>query len=88
MVIGCGTSKDGHVEMPKYADDPKWPFVAGLQNCREQLEPVDCEISGDFPNWLNGVLFRAGPGVFDIKINNRIASFQHWFDAIAMIHRF
>lgn len=44
----------------------------------EIKEPQQCNITGDLPSWINGVLFRVGPGEF--KFANK--KLDHWFDGI------
>lgn len=40
--------------------------------------------SGTIPSWLNGSLYRNGPGKFSIGDSN----FKHWFDGLALLHCF
>ncbi|KAL8620431.1 hypothetical protein ACOMHN_066742 [Nucella lapillus] len=46
--------------------------------------PVETEVVGTIPTWLNGSLYRNGPGIF------RIGDFhvKHLFDGFAILHRF
>ncbi|XP_076440805.1 beta,beta-carotene 15,15'-dioxygenase-like [Babylonia areolata] len=46
--------------------------------------PVATEISGKIPKWLNGNLYRNGPGVFSVG-NQKL---EHLFDGLALVHRF
>lgn len=41
-------------------------------------------VEGSLPNWLTGSLVRNGPGAFDLGG----ASVDHWFDGLAMLHRY
>jgi beta,beta-carotene 9',10'-dioxygenase len=41
-------------------------------------------IEGKIPHWLNGSLYRNGPAKFEIGE----ASYNHWFDGLAMVHRY
>jgi beta,beta-carotene 9',10'-dioxygenase len=41
-------------------------------------------VEGEIPLWLNGSLFRNGPAKFEIGQ----ASYNHWFDGLAMVHRY
>ena len=43
-----------------------------------------CSVTGKIPVWLNGVLYRSGPGQFSA---NSI-SIKHWFDGLQRLHRF
>ena len=36
------------------------------------------------PAWLSGALLRTGPAKFDVGS----ATVNHWFDGLAMLHRF
>lgn len=74
---------------PERQDDKEWPFVLGFENTVETVNPTECEVTGTIPSWVNGVLYRAGPGKFDIERNDgSVFSFSHWFDGLALIHRF
>ena len=41
-------------------------------------------ITGNFPQWLSGTLLRNGPGTFNVGQQR----YRHWFDGLAMLHRF
>jgi beta,beta-carotene 9',10'-dioxygenase len=41
-------------------------------------------LTGTLPNWLSGSLLRTGPARFEVGEN----SMRHWFDGLAMLHRF
>ncbi|XVS61085.1 carotenoid oxygenase family protein [Actinosynnema sp. CA-299493] len=45
---------------------------------------VDLEVRGELPHWLAGTLVRNGPAKFETEKG----SFRHWFDGLAMLHRF
>ncbi|PSL51800.1 carotenoid cleavage dioxygenase-like enzyme [Saccharothrix carnea] len=45
---------------------------------------VDLEVRGELPPWLAGTLVRNGPAKFETDQG----SFRHWFDGLAMLHRF
>ncbi|KNE69264.1 hypothetical protein AMAG_13647 [Allomyces macrogynus ATCC 38327] len=56
----------------------------GFVGARETLRPVDLQVFGTVPSWLEGALYRIGPSKFtvgDVKI-------FHWFDGLSMVHRF
>jgi beta,beta-carotene 9',10'-dioxygenase len=42
------------------------------------------EVSGKIPSWLQGSLLRTGPAKFEIGEKRM----RHWFDGLAMLHRF
>ncbi|ORY02234.1 carotenoid oxygenase [Basidiobolus meristosporus CBS 931.73] len=72
------------------APEPDFIYQQGLQNCPEVLEPIELEVTGKIPTWLNGVLYRAGPGTYEIPVAgaDKPYSIQHWFDGLSQIHRF
>ncbi len=52
---------------------------------------LDCEavvdelgLSGELPRWLRGSLLRTGPAKFEVGEQRM----RHWFDGLAMLHRF
>lgn len=49
-----------------------------------EVEIDNLPVKGEIPRWLNGTLFRNGPAKFEIGQ----ASYNHWFDGQAMIHRY
>jgi torulene dioxygenase len=64
---------------------------AAFRNVSEQRTPVDLQIYGDIPPWLSGVLYRTGPGTTDIPTTtdpSKSFNIQHWFDGLALHHRF
>ncbi|XP_049582717.1 beta-carotene oxygenase 2b [Syngnathus scovelli] len=46
--------------------------------------PIQTNITGKFPEWINGSFLRNGPGKFEIG-NQK---FNHWFDGMALLHQF
>ncbi|CCM00316.1 uncharacterized protein FIBRA_02346 [Fibroporia radiculosa] len=65
--------------------------AAGFENATEQREPVDLQIYGEIPPWLSGVLYRTGPGTTRIPTTadpSNSVDIHHWFDGLAMHHRF
>lgn len=44
------------------ASEKPWPYAAGYDNCPEVLEPMPLKVKGTIPSWLEGVLYRSGPG--------------------------
>ncbi|EJD55138.1 carotenoid oxygenase [Auricularia subglabra TFB-10046 SS5] len=64
-------------------------YEAAFQNAVEQRTPVELTIEGTIPDWLNGDLYRAGPGTYTIaRKDGPPVQMQHWFDGVAMNHRF
>lgn len=65
--------------------------ATGFENAVEQPTPVDLVLHGDFPPWLSGVLYRTGPGTYNIPSTgdpSKVTEIHHWFDGVAMHHRF
>ena len=60
------------------------PLTYGWYATPEVPEPVPLEISGKFPSWLRGSLYRGGAGTWDT--GNLTA--EHWFDGFSRNHRF
>jgi beta,beta-carotene 9',10'-dioxygenase len=44
----------------------------------------ELELSGELPGWLAGSLLRTGPAKFEVGE----MQMRHWFDGLAMLHRF
>ncbi|MFI9007808.1 carotenoid oxygenase family protein [Actinosynnema sp. NPDC053489] len=55
----------------------------GFQTLDQEVD-VDLEVRGELPSWLAGTLVRNGPAKFETDKG----SFRHWFDGLAMLHRF
>jgi carotenoid cleavage dioxygenase-like enzyme len=51
---------------------------------REVTEPVVLSVRSELPPWLEGALLRTGPSKFEVGAE----SYNHWFDGLAMLHRF
>jgi beta,beta-carotene 9',10'-dioxygenase len=56
----------------------------GFRTLEEELEVDRLEVSGSIPPWLAGSLLRTGPAKFEIGESRM----RHWFDGLAMLHRF
>ncbi|KAF9084929.1 hypothetical protein BGX29_005503 [Mortierella sp. GBA35] len=79
--------------MTKTSDTPvnngPWPYAAGYDNCPEVLDPINLTVKGTIPPWLEGALYRSGPGTYDLKTESgKDVHIQHWFDGLAQIHRY
>ncbi|CAG7659416.1 unnamed protein product [Allacma fusca] len=55
-----------------------------FRSTEELEEPEEAVIEGEVPSWLNGTLFRTGPGKFDIG-NFTV---NHWLDGYAILSKF
>jgi carotenoid cleavage dioxygenase-like enzyme len=56
----------------------------GFQTLDRELPPASLPVEGRFPSWLAGTLLRTGPAKFEVGSR----SYNHWFDGLAMLHRF
>lgn len=56
----------------------------------ETQEPIELELdSGTIPTWLNGIMYRIGPGRFNIaQKGGSTFSIKHAFDGLPFMHRF
>ncbi|XP_053473731.1 carotenoid-cleaving dioxygenase, mitochondrial isoform X1 [Ictalurus furcatus] len=55
-----------------------------VQSVEETPEPIPTTIKGTIPTWICGNLLRNGPGKFEFGNQQ----FNHWFDGMALMHRF
>lgn len=61
------------------------PTIAHLvRSVEETPEPIPTIVKGTIPKWINGSLLRNGPGKFEFGNQH----FNHWFDGMALLHRF
>jgi beta,beta-carotene 9',10'-dioxygenase len=66
-------------------DITSFPYGVGFRSLTaETPEPVALAVSGALPSWLEGTLLRTGPAKFEVGEQ----SYNHWFDGLAMLHRF
>lgn len=59
-------------------------FTKGLQTQSREISIEALPVEGVIPSWLNGTLLRNGPAQFEVGEQ----SYRHWFDGLAMLHRF
>lgn len=62
------------------------PYAAGFASQWSEINAEDLPVEGKIPRWLSGCLIRNGPGACDSEDGNIKVS--HWFDGLAMLHRF
>ncbi|XP_029956272.1 beta,beta-carotene 9',10'-oxygenase-like [Salarias fasciatus] len=55
-----------------------------VRSVEETPEPIPTTVQGTIPSWINGNLLRNGPGKFEFGNTH----YNHWFDGMAMLHRF
>ena len=56
----------------------------GFTNLESEISVDQLLVEGKLPDWLSGTLIRNGPAKFHLSRQ----SFNHWFDGLAMLHRF
>src|SRR5438132_8227765 len=56
----------------------------GFRPLEQEREIERLEVEGDLPSWLSGSLLRTGPSKWDLGAQR----LNHWFDGLAMLHRF
>ncbi|HWX73929.1 MAG TPA: carotenoid oxygenase family protein, partial [Solirubrobacteraceae bacterium] len=56
----------------------------GLATLEQELSGAELELDGTLPAWLSGSLLRTGPAKFEVGEQRM----RHWFDGLAMLHRF
>lgn len=59
-------------------------YARGFTSLEEEVVVNSVPVSGELPAWLSGSLLRTGPAKFEAGAR----SFNHWFDGLAMLHRF
>ena len=61
------------------------PGIAlAFTSLNEETDVDSLPIEGHIPGWLTGKLYRNGPAKFE----SESASYNHWFDGLAMVHRY
>jgi beta,beta-carotene 9',10'-dioxygenase len=55
----------------------------GFRQNMEERQIDNLPIKGDIPSWLEGSLLRNGPGIVNVD-----KPMRHWFDGLAMLHKF
>lgn len=69
---------------PALAAAEQAPYAAGFSSLKHEVRLPRLEVDGTMPSWLQGVLVRNGPALFEIGTQ----SYNHWFDGLAMLHGF
>ncbi len=59
-------------------------YRTGFQSLEEEIVVDELPVTGELPAWLSGSLLRTGPAKFEVGDRQ----FNHWFDGLAMLHRF
>jgi len=58
--------------------------VLGYTTLEQEIAVDELALSGQLPAWLCGSLLRTGPAKFEVGAQ----AMRHWFDGLAMLHRF
>jgi beta,beta-carotene 9',10'-dioxygenase len=56
----------------------------GFSTLEREVVMDELPLSGELPSWLSGSLLRTGPAKFEVGEQRM----KHWFDGLAMLHRF
>lgn len=68
---------------------PGSDFAKCYVSVKETPKPVELQVQGQIPPYLQGNLYRIGPGVFDLKHADGLpAERRHWLDGIGMVYKF
>ncbi|MDE1769004.1 MAG: carotenoid oxygenase family protein [Thaumarchaeota archaeon] len=59
-------------------------FQLGFSTLDDEINLESLPVSGTIPPWLSGTLIRNGPAKFEVGKEK----FRHWFDGLAMLHKF
>jgi carotenoid cleavage dioxygenase-like enzyme len=60
------------------------PARKGFESLESETEVATLPLRGKLPEWLTGSLLRTGPAKWEVGER----SMNHWFDGLAMLHRF
>jgi carotenoid cleavage dioxygenase-like enzyme len=69
---------------PERITDQAPASAIGFSTLKQEVVVDELELSGELPSWLTGSLLRTGPAKFEVG-DRRM---RHWFDGLAMLHRF
>src|SRR5262245_21119592 len=59
-------------------------YAMGFETLGSELDLESLSVEGTIPEWLGGTLVRNGPAKYEAGET----SVRHWFDGLAMLHRF
>ena len=59
-------------------------FEIGFTTLNQEIVCDALPVRGTLPSWLSGTLLRTGPAQFEVGHEH----YRHWFDGLAMLHRF
>jgi beta,beta-carotene 9',10'-dioxygenase len=72
------------------AAHPSLAPTLGFATLEQEVVVDELSLSGELPTWLRGSLLRTGPAKFEVgdPAAGRAQQMRHWFDGLAMLHRF
>ncbi|KAJ0421625.1 carotenoid oxygenase [Aspergillus carlsbadensis] len=74
-------------ETPRHYNN--WPNNQGFEGNHEQKSPVELSVTGHIPFYAAGVLYRTGPGRYQVDTEHgNTFQVSHWFDGFSQTHRF
>jgi beta,beta-carotene 9',10'-dioxygenase len=76
----AATATRGASDAPAAAASP----ALGFRTLESELSADQLDLQGTLPAWLAGSLLRTGPAKFEVGAQQM----RHWFDGLAMLHRF
>ena len=56
----------------------------GFETLADEVRLDSLPVEGELPDWLSGTMLRTGPAQYEVGER----SMRHWFDGLAMLHRF
>lgn len=59
-------------------------YALGFSTLEREASLPSLAVTGALPAWLSGSMISIGPGKFEVGDDH----YQHWFDGLAMLHRF
>src|SRR5687767_1475816 len=59
-------------------------YARGFSSLEHETAIESLAVRGRLPDWLQGALLRTGPCKFEVGER----AYNHWFDGLAMLHRF
>jgi beta,beta-carotene 9',10'-dioxygenase len=59
-------------------------YALGFTSQPNEVGDTRLDVRGSVPDWLEGILLRTGPAVWDVGSER----FRHWFDGLSMLYRF
>jgi beta,beta-carotene 9',10'-dioxygenase len=68
----------------KLRTDEQARYALGFATLDREVSKIPLAVEGALPEWLGGSLIRNGPAKFEVRQQD----YQHWFDGLAMLHRF